>query len=122
MGDASYITLSLPVAVTGQLAGQLTGLPADELRFESMAPVSTAARDTFAATARLLHAQLMVPGQDQVHPRIAQELTRLTAAATLEQATVIAVSLRCGFPSASRFAAYYRKAYGVTPTQTLHHR
>ncbi|HEY7276652.1 MAG TPA: helix-turn-helix transcriptional regulator [Trebonia sp.] len=33
--------------------------------------------------------------------------------------TVTAVAYRWGFPSASRFAAYYRAAYGVTPSCTL---
>jgi AraC-like DNA-binding protein len=33
--------------------------------------------------------------------------------------TVTAVAFRWGFPSASRFAAEYRAAYGVTPSRTL---
>jgi AraC-like DNA-binding protein len=33
--------------------------------------------------------------------------------------TVTAVAYRWGFPSIGRFAAYYRKAYGVTPSRTL---
>jgi AraC-like DNA-binding protein len=84
MGDTSYITLSLPTAIASELAEQLTGLPADELRFESMAPVTAAAQRMFAATARFVHDQLLVPGADQVHPLIARELTRVIAAAMLE--------------------------------------
>ena len=34
--------------------------------------------------------------------------------------TVTAVAYRWGFLSSSRFAAAYRQAYGVTPSQTLH--
>lgn len=34
--------------------------------------------------------------------------------------TVTAVAYRWGFPSPSRFAAAYRKAYGVHPSDTLH--
>ena len=34
--------------------------------------------------------------------------------------TVTAVAYRWGFPSASVFATRYRRAYGVTPRQTLH--
>jgi AraC-like DNA-binding protein len=33
--------------------------------------------------------------------------------------TVTAVAYRWGFPSPARFAAYYRQAYGVLPSQTL---
>ena len=36
--------------------------------------------------------------------------------------TVTAVAYRWGFPSPSRFTAYYRQAYGVTPNQTLRRR
>jgi len=37
-----------------------------------------------------------------------------------ERDTVAAVAYRWGFPSPSRFAAYYRAAYGVLPSRTLH--
>ncbi len=35
--------------------------------------------------------------------------------------TVTAVAYRWGFRSSSRFAAAYRHAYGVLPSQTLNH-
>jgi AraC-like DNA-binding protein len=38
------------------------------------------------------------------------------------QETVTAVAYRWGFSSASRFSAYYRETYGVTPKQTLGYR
>jgi AraC-like DNA-binding protein len=38
------------------------------------------------------------------------------------QETVTAVAYRWGFSSASRFSAYYRETYGVTPRQTLGYR
>jgi len=34
--------------------------------------------------------------------------------------TITAVAYRWGFSSSSRFGAYYRQAYGVTPNHTLH--
>jgi AraC-like DNA-binding protein len=37
-----------------------------------------------------------------------------------ERDTVTAVAYRWGFTSSSRFAAYYRTAYGVSPSSTLH--
>lgn len=39
-----------------------------------------------------------------------------------ERDTVTAVAYRWGFASSSRFAAYYRTAYGVSPSSTLHTR
>ena len=41
--------------------------------------------------------------------------------AGLGQDTVTAVAYRWGFSSASRFSAYYRNTYGVSPRQTLEH-
>lgn len=40
-------------------------------------------------------------------------------AADPAQTTVTAVSYRWGFPSPSRFSAYYRQTYGITPGRTL---
>jgi AraC-like DNA-binding protein len=37
-----------------------------------------------------------------------------------ERDTVTAVAYRWGFTSSSRFASYYRTAYGVSPSSTLH--
>lgn len=42
--------------------------------------------------------------------------------ADLSQETVTAVAYRWGFSSASRFSAYYRESYGVSPKQTLEYR
>jgi transcriptional regulator GlxA family with amidase domain len=43
------------------------------------------------------------------------------SAAGPEDKTVAAVAHRWGFTSSSRFAAYYRQAFGVHPSQTLRH-
>ena len=40
-------------------------------------------------------------------------------AADLASTTITTVAYRWGFPSSSRFAAWYRHAYGVTPGYTL---
>lgn len=45
---------------------------------------------------------------------------RQLSAADPGRETVTAVAYRWGFPSPSRFAAYYRQAYGTLPSQTLH--
>ena len=41
--------------------------------------------------------------------------------ASADATTVTAVAYRWGFSSSSRFAAAYRRAYGVSPIHTLHH-
>lgn len=43
-------------------------------------------------------------------------------AADPARTTVTTVAYRWGFPSASRFATYYRQAYGITPSHTLRQR
>ena len=43
-------------------------------------------------------------------------------AADPERDSVTAVSYQWGFASSSRFAAYYRSVYGVSPSSTLHAR
>lgn len=44
---------------------------------------------------------------------------RQLLSADAERETVTAVACRWGFASSSRFAAYYRRAYGVSPSSTL---
>lgn len=41
-------------------------------------------------------------------------------AADPARTTVTAIASRCGFPSPSRFTAYYRATYGVLPSDTLY--
>jgi AraC-like DNA-binding protein len=47
---------------------------------------------------------------------------RQLLAADPENESVTAVASRWGFPSSSRFAAYYRRTYGVSPSATLRSR
>jgi AraC-like DNA-binding protein len=51
--------------------------------------------------------------------RLARAHADLVAATPGDGQTVTAVAERWGFPSASRFTARYRQAYGVSPSQTL---
>jgi AraC-like DNA-binding protein len=51
--------------------------------------------------------------------RLARAHADLLAATPGDGQTVTAIAERWGFPSASRFAARYRQAYGVSPSQTL---
>ena len=53
--------------------------------------------------------------------RLARAHADLTQASPGDGLTVTAVAYRWGFPSSSRFATYYRQAYGVNPSCILHH-
>jgi AraC-like DNA-binding protein len=74
----------VPRTVAGELAEQHTGLPAADLRFESMAPVSQSAPGLWSRTMTLIGRQLIGSGATTVSPLIAQEMTRLSAVALLE--------------------------------------
>jgi transcriptional regulator GlxA family with amidase domain len=51
--------------------------------------------------------------------RLARAHAGLLAATPGDGQTVTAIAERWGFPSASRFTARYREAYGVPPSRTL---
>jgi AraC-like DNA-binding protein len=82
--NARYATVQLPAAVTDSLARELTGIPAGQLRFEAMTPVSATAGRAFTGLALMIQAQLVTSGATAVYPLVAQELTRLAAASMLE--------------------------------------
>jgi AraC-like DNA-binding protein len=82
--DSAFAALRIPRQVVGELAEQYAGLPAASLRFESMAPVSGAARALWSQTVGFLCRQLIGSGMTEVSALVAQEMARLAAAALLE--------------------------------------
>ena len=84
MLDTAFALLRLPRQVVAELAEEHRGLPAASLRFESMAPVSCAARALWSQTAAFLCRQLIGSGITEVSPLVAQEMARLAAATLLE--------------------------------------
>jgi transcriptional regulator GlxA family with amidase domain len=54
------------------------------------------------------------------HVRLQRAHEQLRALSLTDGVTVTQVAARWGFASPSRFARYYRAAYGVTPSRTLH--
>jgi AraC-like DNA-binding protein len=82
--DVAMVTLQVPSTVVSALAEEATGLPAAELRFAAMAPVSAARQGTFAKTVDFIYGQLVTSAITEIEPLHAQELTRLAAAAMLE--------------------------------------
>ena len=70
---------------SGRLAEEARqGLPAADLRFESMPPVSAARQAAWARTSGFICHELVSSGITEVSPLMAQEMTRLAAAGLLE--------------------------------------
>ena len=95
MHDCAFALLRIPRPVAGDLAEEYTGLPAADLRFESVAPVSAPARAWWSRTVAFTCRQLLDSGITQISPILAQEMARLAAAALLGT-----------FPNTTMTAAY----------------
>ena len=104
MHDLGLAMVQIPSAAAGRLAEHATGLPAADLRFESMTPVSAARQATWISTARYICGALVSSGATEVSPLIASEMTRLAAAALLGT-----------FPNTTMTVAYTRGPGWVPP-------
>ena len=74
-------TLQVPMAVVGALAEERTGMPAANLRFAAMAPVSEERQETFGRTVDFICDQLVTSAITEIEPLLAQELTNRAAVA-----------------------------------------
>jgi AraC-like DNA-binding protein len=97
MHDCSFGLLRVPQRVVGELAEELTGLPAAKLRFEGITPASAAARALWSGTTAYIYRQLVSSGITKISALILPEMTRLAAAALLET-----------FPNTTMTASYIR--------------
>jgi transcriptional regulator GlxA family with amidase domain len=70
--------------VARSLAEECTSLPATDLRFEAITPVSAERQAMWAGTAKFVCAELASSGRTGISPLMAHELTRMAAAAMLE--------------------------------------
>ena len=104
MHDVGLVIVQVPRAVVGQLAEEAAGLPAADLRFGSMPPVSAARRAAWARTAGFIGHELVSSGTTEVSPLMAQEMTRLAAACLLET-----------FPNTTMTVAYTEGPGWVSP-------
>jgi AraC-like DNA-binding protein len=95
--SAGAVALRIPLEAAAGLAEERAGLPAAELRFESMGAVSAAAGGLFTRTAAFIYAELVTSGVTAVSPLVAEEMTRLAAAAMLT-----------AFPNTTMTAPYLR--------------
>jgi len=82
--DAGFALLRVPWPVAQSLAEERTSLPAADLRFESMAPVSAERQAMWASTAKFVCAELVTSGSAAISPLMAHELTRMAATVMLE--------------------------------------
>ena len=106
--------------VVSELAEQHTGLPAKDLRFESMVPASPAALGLWSGTMALICRQLIGSGTTTLSPLIAQEMVRLGAAALLETFPNTAMTTESRSPgrfppAAARLAAEFIDASADQP-------
>ncbi|HEY2522627.1 MAG TPA: helix-turn-helix transcriptional regulator [Streptosporangiaceae bacterium] len=110
----------VPRSIAGELAEQHTGLPAAKLRFEAMAPVSGSAQAFWSRTMTLICRQLIGSGATRLTPLMAQEMTRIGAAALLETFPNTAMIHDTGGPgrfppAAARRAAEFIEACADQP-------
>jgi AraC-like DNA-binding protein len=82
--DAGFALLRVPWPVVRSLAEERTSLPATDLRFEAITPVSAQWQAMWASTAKFVCAQLVASETTEISPLIAYELTRVAAAVMLE--------------------------------------
>jgi AraC-like DNA-binding protein len=107
MHDCSFALLRVSRPVADDLAAEHTGLPAADLRFESIAAVSASARVLWSRTVAFICRQLLGPGITETSAILAHEMTRLAAAALLET-----------FPDTTMTAAYI-PGPGRVPSATV---
>lgn len=81
-GDATFVLLRLPVGVAAELAEETTGLPAEDLRFLSMTPVSAELRRFWVRTAGFVCRELSTPGLE-LPPLVTRQFVRLVGSALL---------------------------------------
>ena len=72
--SAAAVALRIPLGAAADLAEENTGLPAADLRFESMAPVSAAVGGLFTQTASFISGELVTSGLTEVSPLVVQEI------------------------------------------------
>jgi hypothetical protein len=94
--------------VAAELAEEHTGLPATDLRFESITPVSATAGTQWARTASFICRQLITSGITEISPLVAENMTRLVAATLLES-----------FPNTTMTASYLPGPGQVAPSAGL---
>ena len=121
MHNVGLAIVQVPRAVVRRLAEEATGLPAADLRFGSMPPVSAARQAAWARTAGFICHELVSSGITEVSPLMSQEMTHLATAGLLETFpnTTMTVAYTAGPgwvpPAAVRRAAAFIDAHADQP-------
>jgi len=106
--ECTFAVVQIPWAAASTLAEEQAGLPAADLRFGSMAPVTGAAGALWARTARFACRQLIESGDTEISLLLAQEMTQMVAAVMLR-----------AFPSTTMTVPYLPSP-GWAPPAAMH--
>jgi AraC-like DNA-binding protein len=121
MHDAGFALLRVPWPVARSVAEERTSLPAADLRFDAITPVSRERQAMWASTAKFVCAELVSHGSTEVSPLIAHELTRMAATVMLETFPNTTMTARYAGgpgwapPAAVRRAAAFIEAHPERP-------
>jgi AraC-like DNA-binding protein len=119
--DSGFALLRVPWPVARSLAEERTGMPATDLRFEAITPVSAEQQAMWASTAKFVCAELVNSGSTEISPLMAHELTRMAATVMLEtfpntaMTTLYVASLGWVPSAAVRRAAAFIEAHADQP-------
>jgi AraC-like DNA-binding protein len=119
--DAGFALLRVPWPVARSLAEERASIPAADLRFEAMAPISAGRQAIWASTAKFVCAELVTSGATEISPLMAHELTRMAATVMLETFPNTAMTARYvagpGWapPAAVRRAAAFIESHADQP-------
>lgn len=122
--ECTFAVVQVPWAAASTLAEEQAGLPAADLRFESLAPVTSAAGALWSRTARFACRQLIESGDTEISPLLAQEMTQMVAAVMLRTfpSTTMTVPYLPGPgwapPAAVHRAAEFMEAHAGQPVTT----
>jgi AraC-like DNA-binding protein len=81
--DFDFHVVCLPLSRVTELAASHAGIDPHELRFESLAPISTSAARSFASTVALIHGGMSGREPAAAHPLVAEHLAQVAAAMVL---------------------------------------
>lgn len=121
MHDAGFALLRVPWPVAISLAEERTNMPATDLRFEAITPVSAERQAIWASTAKFVCAELITSGSTGISPPMAHELTRMAATVMLETFPNTTMTARYAGgpgwvpPAAVRHAAAFIEAHADQP-------
>ncbi len=121
MHDAGFALLRVPWPVARSLAEERTSMPATDLRFDAITPVSAERQAIWASTAKFVCAELVTCGSTGISPLMAHELTRMAATVMLETFPNTTMTARYAGgpgwapPAAVRRAAAFIEAHPERP-------